>query len=95
MKNDLRILEKSQISSEILVYLIKHPDAQDTLDGILQWWILEREIKYQTKLVKEAIKELVANGFVLEHKSRDSHNHYRINRSKYGEIKALFKQKSW
>jgi len=31
---------------EILAYLADHPDAQDTLAGIFEWWLLERKITY-------------------------------------------------
>jgi hypothetical protein len=30
---------KTEIAREILAYLLDHPDAQDTLDGISQWWV--------------------------------------------------------
>lgn len=85
--------EKSEIYREILAYLSDHPEAQDTYDGISHWWILERKIIYHTNQVEEAIAELVADGFVVEQKSRDSRSHYQINRDKYGIIKNLLGQK--
>ena len=89
MKGALCFPGKAQIAREILAYLAEHPEAQDTLDGIIQWWLLEQKIKYQTTMVREAIAELVAEGFVLEYKSRDSQIHYRTNRNRSGEIKKL------
>lgn len=62
------------------------------LEGIVEWWLLERKIKRQTANVKEALAELVAKGLVLEYKGVDSQTHYRINQDKYGEIQALLKQ---
>jgi hypothetical protein len=82
-----------QIGNEILAYLVEHPEAQDTLEGIVEWWLLEREIKFQTARVKEALSELVSKGWILEHKGLNSQTHYRINQSKYKEIQELFKQK--
>ena len=67
------------MADEILAYLADHPDAQDTLDGIVQWWLLERKIKYQKKLVGEALTELVARGFIHEWQDVDSRIHYRVN----------------
>jgi len=85
---------KSQVGYQILAYLIEHPEAQDTLEGIVEWWLLESTIKFQTARVKEAISELVANGLILEHKGLDSQGHYRINQSRSEEIRELFKSKS-
>ena len=94
MKGDLCLSGKSQITREILAYLAEHSGAQDTLDGIVQWWLLDRKIKYQTAIAKEAIAELVENGFVLEFKGSDLQTHYRINQRKSGEIQTLLKMVS-
>jgi len=85
---------KSQVAYKILAYLAEHPDAQDTLEGIVEWWLLEQKIKHRTAQVKEALAELVAKGWVLERKGRDSGVHYRLNRRKYGAIRALLKGRS-
>jgi hypothetical protein len=78
MSRDHRQMEKDEIARDILAYLAEHPDAQDTLDGIVQWWLLDRKIKYQKALVKEAIAELVQKGFVLECKVSKSLLSYRL-----------------
>ena len=94
MKQSLFINDESSIGNEILAYLVDHPKAQDTLEGIVSWWLLERTIKFQQTQVKKALAELVAKGLVIEHKGMDSQTHYRINQSKYEEIQALFNRKS-
>ena len=76
-----------------VAYLAEHPDAQDTLEGIVQWWLLEQKIKYQTNMVKEVLTELVGKGLLIEYKSRDSQIHYRTNQSKYEEIQKLLKKR--
>ena len=94
MNRNLLITEKSQISHEILAYLVEHPEARDTLEGILEWWLLERKIKRQKDQVKKTLTELVARGLVLEHKGGNSQTQYSINQSKYEEIQKHFKQGS-
>jgi len=76
-----------------LTYLAEHPDSNDTLEGIVEWWLMERRIQYAIAKVKDALSELVAEGFVLENKGRDARTHYRINRRKHGEIQTLLKQR--
>lgn len=93
MNFDLSGTNKVQIGYQILAYLVEHPEAQDTVEGIVEWWLLERQIKFQTARVQEALFELVAKGLVIEQKGSNSQTHYRINLSKYEEIQKLFKNK--
>lgn len=94
VKPDLCTTEESYIVYEILTYLAEHPDSSDTLEGIVQWWLLERRIEHQIAIVEQALAELVAKGLVVENKGRDGRIHYRINRRKHGEIQAFLKQRS-
>jgi hypothetical protein len=80
---------RSPIFYEILAYLVEHPEAQDTMEGIVEWWLLEQRIKRQTSRVKATLTELIALGLVLERKGRDRRVHYRINRRKAAEIRRL------
>jgi hypothetical protein len=83
-----RPLLKSEISRKILSYLEQHPDAQDTFQGIMEWWLEEQTIRYQMTAVKEALAELVHKGLVLEVKGRDERTRYRLNQSNGEEIKV-------
>ncbi len=94
MKNDLCFPKKSQIAVEILSYLDENPEAQDTLDGVIQWWLLERKIKYQITLVREALSELVRDGLVVEKESMDSQTRYQVNRQKREEIRTILKARA-
>jgi hypothetical protein len=42
MNGDVCLPDKSQIAREMQTDLAKHPDAQDTLDGIMQGWLFNR-----------------------------------------------------
>lgn len=85
---------ESQVAYGVLSYLAEHPDAQDTLEGIMEWWLLEQRIKQETQRIEEALDELVTKGLILERKSKSSQTYYRINRGKYKEIRALLKSRS-
>ena len=77
------------MGQEILAYLAEHPHAQDTMEGIVGWWLLQRHIENQTQTVKQALSELVLQGLVVEVHAQDSRVHYRLNLAKQEEIDTL------
>ena len=84
--------EKVQIAHEILEYLIDNPNAQDTLEGIVEWWLLERTVKQQTLVVEEALSMLVAERFLLARKGLDSRTHYKLNSRRRRKIMLLLQR---
>jgi predicted transcriptional regulator len=52
----------------------------DTLDGIVEWWLLQQRIVQQKTLVEKALDELVAKGFVLKRTGKDGRPYYQIAR---------------
>ena len=84
--------KKVQVAYEILRYLIKHPDAQDTLEGIVGWWFLGRTIKYQKLLVKKALDMMVEDGLVIAHQGTDSRTIYKLYRPRAQKIISLLQQ---
>jgi predicted transcriptional regulator len=76
----------------ILTYLLEHPDAEDTVEGIVGWWLLKEEVKRRTSDVQEAVQELVEHGLVLQRVGPDQRSRYLLNRGKQSEVEALLKQ---
>ena len=72
--------KKVKVAYEILRYLIKNPGAQDTLDGIVDWWFLGQNIKYQKLLVKKALDMMVEDGLIIAHQGTDSRTVYKLYR---------------
>ena len=71
--------DKDTVASEILAYLAHHPQASDTLEGIVEWWLPQQKIEYQTRVVRQALAELVERGFLVKKVTRDSRVHYRAS----------------
>jgi hypothetical protein len=65
---------------EILDYLSRHPDAQDTIDGILHWWVLDSCIRKWAPKIAETVAHLVEKGFLEERTSADGRLLYRVAR---------------
>jgi len=80
-----------EVAHHILAYLHANPDAQDTLEGIIEWWLLDQNIKRQSERVKQALAQLTARGLIVARMGTDSRVHYGIDRSKRDEIESLLK----
>jgi hypothetical protein len=83
--------EKEELTIDILAYLDEHPRAQDTLEGIVEWWLLERQIRQRMALIQSALDELVARQLVCRRETKDKRIIYRVNRAKSAAIRALLK----
>jgi hypothetical protein len=64
---------------EILDYLARHPEAQDTIDGILHWWVLDACIRKWAPKIAETVAQLVERGFLEQSQSGDGNVFYRAS----------------
>jgi hypothetical protein len=64
---------------EILDYLARHPEAQDTLDGILHWWVLDSCVKRWAPKIAKTVAKLVKESFLEERRSSDGKIFYHIS----------------
>jgi DNA-binding PadR family transcriptional regulator len=71
--------KKVQVAYEILQYLIKNPSAQDTLEGIVDWWFLGRT-KYPKPLVEKTLEMMVKDGLIVKQQVSDSRTIYKLYR---------------
>lgn len=79
--------DESRIVKEILAYLQTHPDAQDSLEGVVDWWLREQTILHRTVTVRAALKQLVKKGFVIEKRAEGRPTVYRFNPERAGEVR--------
>jgi len=52
------------IALGILRYLINHPEAKDTVDGVLRWWLPRGEGEPNAEETRAALEFLVNRSFV-------------------------------
>jgi hypothetical protein len=62
----------SGLARRIMDYLDIHPHAQDSLEGIVDWWLMEQRITEATSDVRGALRELVDSGLVLEQRPSEN-----------------------
>ena len=58
---------KEEIASAIRRYLLEHPSASDTIEGIMNWWIDVQAMKVSEQEVQAALSELCSQN-VLQQK---------------------------
>jgi hypothetical protein len=80
------------IADQILAYLVKHPEAQDTLEGITEWWLLEQRIRSAVEEVDGALHNLVADDLLLKRQCADGRTYYGLNRAKEREIRRSLRE---
>jgi hypothetical protein len=66
------------IQKDVLAYLSANPMAQDTLEGIVAWWLLEQKIEAAASGVKAALAKLVQEKKLSAKKGPDGRVHYRL-----------------
>ena len=73
-------VEKSYIARNVLASLSEHSEARDTLEGIVEWWLVEQRIIEQTAAVREVLDALVADGLLLKTRGADARTFYHVGR---------------
>jgi len=86
------VTDTAQTVQQILAYLVNHEGAQDTLEGIVEWWLLEQKIRTRMAEVETALDYLVNESLILARKGRDARVHYCMNHRRQEEIRKLLNQ---
>jgi hypothetical protein len=69
--------------------LSRNPAAEDTVDGILQWWLVHEEIRFRLHEVEAALAELTGRGIIAQRVGEDLRVRYRINPNEHQEIQTI------
>jgi hypothetical protein len=80
---------QEKLTRAILKYCVEHPDAKDTVDGILRWWFPAGEGHWRAGEVKSALKTLTAKGWMTSRKVQQAEEIYGISKEKITEIEKV------
>jgi Fe2+ or Zn2+ uptake regulation protein len=81
----------TKLARQILRYLREHPEAQDTVEGIMVWWVSERAIKQWLPQVRGSLETLVRHGYLEKRNMGDGSVLYRLNPSRSAQRDNLSK----
>lgn len=82
----------SEIARAILDHLRQNPEAQDTLEGIVQWWLPAQNVKSRTANIKDALDELVTAGLIAKCSGKDAQVSYRLTNDGLRNLEKAFRQ---
>jgi hypothetical protein len=80
------------VALKILRYLEQRPDAADTVEGIVEWWVPKQSIYEEAKVVQRALDDMVNREWLLTNESSDARKHYRLNTDRIEEIRSIIRK---
>jgi len=80
------------VALKILRYLEERPNAADTVEGIVEWWVPKQSIYEEAKVVQRALDDMVNRKWLLTNESSDARKHYRLNTDRIEEIRSLIRK---
>jgi len=93
VKSHVPSSRRSPLFYDILAYFADHPEAKDTVEGIVTWWLLEQRIKQTKAQAKSALTQLVAAGLLIAREGTTGRVYYRVNRQKMRKVHKLLREK--
>lgn len=81
--------QDADISHSILDYVVRHPGAKDTREGVINWWIAKP--CPDERVAMEALEALVARGWILK-RATSSQPIYSVNHAQLNEIREFLTQ---
>jgi hypothetical protein len=73
----------------ILRYVLEHPDAKDTLQGIRRWWLPRGGIEGNEAELEEVLKMLVARAWLTRRHTIFAQQLYGVNKEQLEEIRRF------
>ncbi|MBI4873169.1 MAG: hypothetical protein HY822_00905 [Acidobacteria bacterium] len=85
-----RRFERRELAArQILEYLLRHPDANDTLEGISRFWLPHGGREWSEGEVWRAVELLVERELVVAMSAAFRSASYRLNREKAAQAEAF------
>ena len=70
------------VAKEILSYFLRNPNASDNLLGIARWRLMNESVRHSVEQTDEALKWLIAAGFIEEEHRLASGRLFHLNEAR-------------
>lgn len=77
---DTSVGNELEVEHAVLAYLQQHPQAADTLRGIVNWWLPRQRHEIGCRRIEHVLDQLVAEGLLHCDKLPDGEVLYALNR---------------
>ena len=67
MKQKTGAASPAEVKRLIVLYLVAHPNAADTAQGIQRWWLSPTHGELPLPWVEDALRQLQAEGLIQRH----------------------------
>ena len=85
---------RAELTRALLSYMFENATASDTLEGIVEWWLLDRRVTDSMTEVKSVLDDLVSRKLVVQRTASDKRVHYSVNRHKKKEIREFLRARN-
>ena len=83
-------VERWRAIRQISAYLLQHPDAKDSIEGISKWWLSGQQPKEEE--IQKALDFLVTTGWMTEWATPGCKTIYHVNKMSLPEIKGFLER---
>ncbi len=81
-----------EIQRGVLVYWMEHPEAKDTVEGIVQWWLPGAASRWGASELVAALEQLVRRGWITASGRRTGPCVYGLGEGRLDEIKKFLER---
>ena len=92
VKNEGSLGRRRAVIQAVLHYLIKNPDAKDTIDGVRRWWLPEGYREQRQEELEETLDFLASKHWLTIRMTSQQKKIYGLNKDHLQEIRDFLRQ---
>ena len=81
--------KEQRVAQLLFRYMVDHPEAKHTTEGIAKWWILEQKLEEEMAVIKNVISHFIDVGLLKEVELPQKKNYLKINLEKINQCRKI------